>query len=194
MKTILLSCSLALIIAVTLVFGGIEPPAQQAHAETTVSKALQEPEKTKTVNEPSPTPTAPVTINTPVPEPIQLTDRQQVMKDAGIAEDQWASAENIINLESGWCPTKWEGEYGACPTYHGIPGSGGYGLCQSTPAGKMAVEGEGWETDTVKQLQWCNSYAQGYGGWNQAKAFRDCTGYCFSPRTNSTVFKRTTWF
>lgn len=194
MKTILLSCSLAFIVSAALVFGGIQPPAQQARAETAVSKAPQAPEKQEMVNDPTLQPTAQIDVPAPVQAPIQPTARQQQMKDAGIAEDQWDAAENIITRESGWCTMKWEGEFGACPSYHGVPGTGGYGLCQSTPGNKMASEGDGWETDPIKQLQWCNKYAQQYGGWNQAKIFRDCTGWCYSPRTNTTVFKRTTWF
>lgn len=116
------------------------------------------------------------------------------MKAAGIPESEWLIAQDILSKESGLCPTKWEGEIGYCPAYHGVPTSAGYGLCQATPAHKMATAGADWATNPVTQMKWCNGYAQGYGSWSAAKKFRDCLGSCYSPRTKTTVFKRTTWF
>lgn len=80
----------------------------------------------------------------------------------------------IYGRESGNCPTKWQGEYGACPAYHGVPTDPkvGYGLCQATPASKMAVMGEGWQTSYELQDKWCTQYAiSRYGGWSAAYAF-----------------------
>lgn len=96
------------------------------------------------------------------------------MARAGIAPDQYQYADYIISRESGWCPTKWQGEYGKCPAYHGTPTSPsvGYGLCQSTPASKMASAGADWGTNPVTQLKWCTGYANGrYGSWQAAHAF-----------------------
>lgn len=86
---------------------------------------------------------------------------------AGIAPGDYQYADYIISNESGWCPTKWQGEYGGCPAYHGTPTSSytGYGLCQATPGYKMATAGDDWATNPVTQLRWCSSYAGRYGGW-----------------------------
>ncbi|HEV2412804.1 MAG TPA: ubiquitin-like domain-containing protein [Candidatus Saccharimonadales bacterium] len=97
-------------------------------------------------------------------------DQVQLMADAGISASDYSAASYIITHESGWCPTKWQGEYGGCPAYHGTPTSYiGYGLCQSTPAWKMASAGSDWATNPVTQLEWCTSYANSaYGGWQAA--------------------------
>lgn len=96
------------------------------------------------------------------------------MARAGISPDQYQYADYIISRESGWCPTKWQGQYGGCPAYHGTPTSSGtgYGLCQSTPAWKMASAGADWATNPVTQLRWCTGYANGrYGSWQAAYNF-----------------------
>lgn len=192
MKTILLCCSAVIIIAFALVIGGAMPPAEPAHAETTASEALQEPQKIETDKQPSEI-EKPVSVPETKPERV-LTDRQSLMQQAGVPESDWTSLEKIINDESGWCATKWEGEIGYCPEYHGVPATGGYGLCQSTPGVKMASMGEGWETNWVKQIQWCYNYTLGYGSAANAIEFKYCTGYCYSTRTKSTVYKYTPWF
>lgn len=89
---------------------------------------------------------------------------------AGIAPGDYQYADYIISNESGWCPTKWQGEYGGCPAYHGAPTSSytGYGLCQATPGNKMATAGADWATNPITQLKWCTSYASRYGGWSGA--------------------------
>jgi len=85
---------------------------------------------------------------------------------AGIAPSDYNYADYIISHESGWCPTKAQGQYGGCPAYAGsVPSYGGYGLCQSTPGSKMATAGSDWATNPVTQLRWCSGYAQRYGGW-----------------------------
>jgi len=49
---------------------------------------------------------------------------------AGIAPGDYTYADYIISHESGWCPTKTQGQYGGCPAYSGsVPSYGGYGLC-----------------------------------------------------------------
>lgn len=89
---------------------------------------------------------------------------------AGIAPGDYEYVDYIVGRESGWCPTKAQGQYGGCPPYSGsVPSGGGYGLCQSTPPGKMASAGADWQTNPVTQLKWCNGYAVGrYGTWQAA--------------------------
>jgi uncharacterized protein YabE (DUF348 family) len=96
------------------------------------------------------------------------------MARAGISPTDYEYVDHIVSKESGWCPTKWQGEYGGCPAYHGTPTSAavGYGLCQSTPAWKMASAGADWGTNPVTQLKWCSGYAIGrYGSWQAAYNF-----------------------
>jgi resuscitation-promoting factor RpfB len=93
---------------------------------------------------------------------------------AGIAPAEYQYADYIISHESGWCPTKWQGEWGTCPAYHGAPTSAsvGYGLCQATPGYKMATAGADWATNPVTQLKWCTGYARArYGSWQGAYNF-----------------------
>lgn len=69
---------------------------------------------------------------------------------------------HIYQNESGCCPTKWQGET-VCPdTYYATYSTDaqvGYGLCQSTPAGKMASAGADWTTSWEEQNAWCTQYA-----------------------------------
>ncbi len=88
---------------------------------------------------------------------------------AGIAASDYDYVDYIISHESGWCPTKAQGEH-TCPA---VPDNAdtpnGYGLCQSTPGRKMASAGADWQTNPVTQLRWCSGYAQGrYGSWAAA--------------------------
>lgn len=101
------------------------------------------------------------------------SDKEGLMRSAGIADSDFPYVYFIINHENGlWCPTRWQGTQG-CPEYYyeKFPGaetntSTGYGLCQSTPAIKMATAGEDWRTNAVTQLRWCSSYAKSrHGGW-----------------------------
>ncbi len=89
---------------------------------------------------------------------------------AGISPGDYNYVDYIVSHESGWCPTKAQGQYGGCPAYAGyVPSTGGYGLCQSTPGSKMASAGSDWQTNPVTQLRWCSGYAQGrYGSWGAA--------------------------
>lgn len=119
------------------------------------------------------------------------------MARAGIAPADYQYADHIISKESGWCPTKWQGEYGGCPAYHGTPTNPniGYGLCQATPGSKMATEGADWGTNPVTQLKWCNGYAvRTYGSWQNAYNFSRCVGSCTHPKSGATVTKRTQWW
>lgn len=99
------------------------------------------------------------------------SDKQAVMALAGIAPGNYAYVDYIISHESGWCPTKVQGQYGSCPPYAPatIPSNLGYGLGQATPGTKMAPFGADWKTSAVTQLKWANSYAVGtYGSWSAA--------------------------
>lgn len=89
---------------------------------------------------------------------------------AGISPDDYQYADYIISHESGWCPTKAQGQIGYCPVYSGyVPPYGGYGLCQSTPGSKMATAGDDWATNPITQLRWCSGYARAhYGSWYAA--------------------------
>ncbi len=88
---------------------------------------------------------------------------------AGIAPSDYQYADYIISHESGWCPTKAQGEHYCLPIPDNPMTPLGYGLCQATPGYKMASEGSDWATNPVTQLRWCNSYAQNrYGGWSNA--------------------------
>ncbi|HVC36499.1 MAG TPA: ubiquitin-like domain-containing protein [Candidatus Dormibacteraeota bacterium] len=100
-----------------------------------------------------------------------LTGIKGDMSLAGIAASDYQYADYIISHESGWCPTKAQGEH-YCPA---VPDnqytSYGYGLCQSTPGTKMSSAGSDWATNPVTQLRWCSGYAQNrYGGWYNAYA------------------------
>lgn len=92
---------------------------------------------------------------------------------AGIPPGDYQYVDYIISRESGWCPTKWQGEPGACPPFHGTPGPGlGYGLGQATPGSKMSAYGADWATNPVTQLKWANGYAKGrFGTWAAAYAY-----------------------
>jgi uncharacterized protein YabE (DUF348 family) len=113
-----------------------------------------------------------------VVEGTNLSGIKGDMALAGIPASQYQYADYIISHESGWCPTKWQGEIGYCPpsyqAIHNINGpddgyTHGYGLCQSTPAGKMASAGADWATNPITQLKWCTSYANArYGNWHNA--------------------------
>lgn len=103
-------------------------------------------------------------------------DKEAIMSAAGIAASDFPYVQFIINHENGlWCATRWQGQ-NTCPPYYAekFPGaeshtSTGYGLCQSTPAIKMASAGEDWRTNPVTQMKWCHGYAMArYKSWSAA--------------------------
>ena len=109
-------------------------------------------------------PVAPVARSqpaTPAPaRPAATGSLVDWMRQAGIAESDFAAVQYIVAKESG-------GRYTATN-----PSSGAYGLCQSLPASKMATAGSDYRTNPVTQLRWCNSYAQArYSGWWPAYNF-----------------------
>ncbi len=119
-----------------------------------------------------------ITVQEPVTEivargkAVQIpSDKQAVMAAAGISAGDYAYVDFIISHESGWCPTKLQGQAGYCPPYapESIPSGIGYGLGQATPGTKMASFGADWKTSAITQLRWATSYANArFGGWAAA--------------------------
>ncbi len=114
----------------------------------------------------------PVTEITARGKAVQIpSDKQAVMAAAGISSGDYAYVDYIVSHESGWCPTKLQGQVGYCPPYApaSIPSYLGYGLGQATPGSKMAAFGGDWQTSAVTQLRWASSYANTrYGSWGAA--------------------------
>ncbi len=112
-------------------------------------------------------------ITTPVPKIVAIgtvididSAKLAVMAAAGLRSSDFPYVNFIISRESGWCPTKIQGEIGYCPPYHGVPDYGGYGLGQATPGSKMASAGADWATNPVTQLRWADGYAKDrYSSW-----------------------------
>lgn len=119
-----------------------------------------------------------ITTVPPVPEIVAQgqavtipSNTQAVMAEAGISSSDFAYVNYIVSHESGWCPTKLQGQVGYCPGYAptSIPSYLGYGLGQATPGSKMAAFGSDWQTNPVTQLEWATSYADArYGSWGAA--------------------------
>ncbi len=105
-------------------------------------------------------------------------DKQAVMAEAGIAEDDYKYVDYIASHEGGWCPTKIQGSHD-CPGYmdpSNVPSYGGYGIFQATPGKKMASAGSDWATNAATQIRWATGYADGrYGSW--AGAYDHWTTY-----------------
>jgi len=98
-------------------------------------------------------------------------DKASQMIAAGIPASDHAFVEYILSHESGWCPTKMQGQIGTCPAFPpaSVPSNLGYGLGQATPGSKMAPYGADWMSNPVTQLKWANSYAKGrFGSWSAA--------------------------
>lgn len=106
-------------------------------------------------------------------------DKAAIMTAAGIAQSDQQYAAYIIDRENAaWCPIRWQGTSGCWAEYsEKFPGAEsaqvGYGLCQSTPAIKMASAGSDWRTNAVTQMKWCHEYAVGrYGSWANAYDYK----------------------
>ena len=112
-------------------------------------------------------------------------DKAAIMSAAGIAADDQGYAAYIIDNENrAWCPIRWQGTAGCWAEYaEKFPGAEtssqvGYGLCQSTPAIKMASAGADWRTNAVTQMKWCHNYAiSRYGSWEKAYNFKVSRGW-----------------
>lgn len=101
-------------------------------------------------------------------------DKSAVMSEAGIPASDFPYINFILSRESGWCPTKLQGQIGYCPAFAPsyIPDYLGYGIGQATPGSKMSAYGSDWQTNIVTQLKWANGYATGrYGTWEAAYNF-----------------------
>ena len=120
------------------------------------------------------------------------------MRDAGIPQSDWHFADLVIQNESGWWPTKWNGQYGFCPetpTERPANSSGAYGLGQALGAEKMAPFGDDWKTNPVTQLRWAAAYALGrYSTWEAAWTFKQCVGWCHNPKTGWSGVKSHSWW
>jgi uncharacterized protein YabE (DUF348 family) len=116
--------------------------------------------------------TQPVAQITARGKAVQIpSDKQAVMAAAGIASSDYPYVDFIMSHESGWCPTKLQGQIGYCPPYapEHIPSGLGYGIGQATPGTKMAPYGADWKTSPVTQLRWSIAYVKGrYGSWAAA--------------------------
>ena len=149
--------------------------AEQVDTEVKAPEAVSEPAQAVPETKPA---EAPAVVETPPvqapvqPEPtIKVTGNSQIwLQESGIPQQYWRAVDFIVGKESGWCPYNWQGEVGYCRDYHGTPeGEVGYGLCQSTPAGKMAAAGADWATNPVTQLKWCNMHANSHhANWGAA--------------------------
>ncbi len=183
------------------------PPVNPPVTEEVSPRAQIEPTAVPIVPTPTLTPVEPVQaiVDPPVaPEPVYAGyagSNRELYALAGIPEADWAGVERIYGQESGVCHLKWQGQYGACPTTYVLPYPGaetdsskGYGICQSTPAIKMASEGEDWRTNPVTQMRWCYKYTLSYGSVQEAINFKYCLATCWSSRTKTTVYKHTPWF
>lgn len=112
-------------------------------------------------------------------------DKAAIMTAAGISANDQQYAAYIINNENAlWCPIRWQGTSGCWAEYaEKFPGAEssagvGYGLCQSTPANKMATAGSDWRTNAVTQMKWCHGYAIGrYGSWRAAYEYKAAHGW-----------------
>lgn len=102
---------------------------------------------------------------TPIlPIETPLTAHEQMLKDAGIAKEDWFYADFIIMHEGSYDPCKVNGGAHDC-NYPTISNRKAYGVCQALPGIKMASIGESWQIDPVKQLKWCQQYAfSSHGG------------------------------
>lgn len=107
----------------------------------------------------------PKTAPTPVPKPQSLIGSEyDLLRQAGVPENQLASAKALIQRESSWRLT--------ATNYLGC-----IGLGQACPGGIKSVllaNCPDWQTNAVCQLKTFTTYVNvRYGGWNQAKAFSD---------------------
>lgn len=82
----------------------------------------------------------------------------------------------IIESESGWCHTRWNGQYGDCPTVartEKIPGnSNAQGLCQTMLSVHGLLDDYEFMNDGYRQIDWCIEYAEKEYG-NPIKAWEE---------------------
>lgn len=119
-----------------------------------------------------------VIIQSPVPQIVAVgstididSAKTKIMAAAGISSSDYQYVDYIVSRESGWCPTKLQGQIGYCPPGppDSVPDYLGYGLGQATPGTKMASAGSDWISNPVTQLRWATGYADSrYGSWGAA--------------------------
>jgi len=92
-----------------------------------------------------------------------------------VGEEQWNSFNNIIQHESGWCHTRWNGQRGCPETPRDTKlssGSSAYGLCQTMMSLYEEDLPEDFRTNPYNQIDWCIAYAsERYGSPNNAWQF-----------------------
>lgn len=116
----------------------------------------------------------------PAAAPLPPGSHQDWMAAAGIAASNYGFVDYIVSHESGWCPTKWNGQK-VCPASPPLDGAGNiamlnpfggsdaYGLGQALPPSKMATYGADFMSNPVTQLRWAQAYAVArYGSWQNA--------------------------
>lgn len=119
-----------------------------------------------------------VTVVEPVPQIVArgsavyvAPDKTSAMAAAGISPEDYGAVDYIVSHEGGWCPVRWQGDRG-CIDHGSASASGGYGMFQATPGGKMVSAGADWLTNPVTQIRWATGYAVGrYGSWQGAYNF-----------------------
>ena len=103
---------------------------------------------------------------------MQFYALEQVIETFG--ENEWYYFERIINKESGWCSTIWNG-MSICPKVAPIVnltnGSTAFGLCQTMMS--LHKVDDDFLTNPYRQVDWCIEYIlnrKGYGtpqiAWN----------------------------
>lgn len=91
-----------------------------------------------------------------------LSQPQRWMLEAGIPENQWDIAYELVRRESTWNPVAVNPSSGAC------------GLQQELPCGKSGCN----LGDAICGLKWMQEYVNSrYGGWSNAVAFHDKMGW-----------------
>ena len=101
-----------------------------------------------------------------------IKDYAQCMVEDEWDATQWDSFYNILEHESGWCHTKWNGQ-GVCPDKprdDKLPGhSNAYGLCQTMLSVHGLLGDKGFMNNPYQQVDWCIAYAKRvYGTPNEA--------------------------
>jgi hypothetical protein len=109
------------------------------------------------------------------PETFQDGLSPQAYSYMVLGEDRAELLSNIIQKESRWCYTKWNGQYN-CPEeprkYKMSGMSSAYGLCQTM----MSLHGDGvvhdFKINPYAQVDWCIAYAlKRYGSLDEAWQF-----------------------
>lgn len=93
-----------------------------------------------------------------------------LLKAAGIAQNDWQYADYIVMHEGHYDPCVINGGTRDC-SYATNGGQKAYGVCQALPGSKMASAGKDWATNPVTQLKWCAQYSDKYGGWAGSYAY-----------------------